>query len=546
MSTNDLEAQYRLLFEGSPICQFIEDYSEIKKYLDKLPIKKTRREFEKYFQENPEEIEHVIKMAKIIDLNRGAVDLFEANSKSELKGSLGAITGEATYDVFKDEILAFYFGKKVFQAEAINYTLSGKELQILFRAAIVPGFEDSLKRIIVSIIDLTDLKTTEKALKSSEERYQALFNSVPIGIGIATYDGRLLEYNKSMLDIMGLDINNVKTINVKEFYINPTDRENILNKLQRTGKIRNEEYMLRRNDGQIIPVLVNMDLFHFEGEDVVFSAFIDNTEVYNYRQELEHRVRTRTIDLEQSNLELKIINEKLLQKSSELEEFVYTISHDLKSPLLSIVGFTYLIRTKIQEELDEELNEFFDRIKHNTTRMEKIIEEILEYSRIGRIVESKSYYTLTEILEEVLKTFTPRLKADNIKLDIQNNLPRVYAVKKQILLVFQNLIDNAIKFMDPEKPEKEIKIGMEGEDEKFITISVEDNGIGIREEDFSKLFRVFTRISDPRTEHITGSGIGLANVKKILETCGGDVWVESILNEGSTFYLKLPKLDLEI
>ncbi|MHA1330941.1 MAG: sensor histidine kinase, partial [Candidatus Hodarchaeales archaeon] len=120
------------------------------------------------------------------------------------------------------------------------------------------------------------------------------------------------------------------------------------------------------------------------------------------------------------------------------------------------------------------------------------------------------------------------------------DMPKVHIVKKRIMQVFENLIDNAIKFMDFEKQKKEIKIGIHEKGERFVVVYVSDTGYGIKESDIPKLFRLFTRIRNPLTEDISGSGIGLANVKKIIENCGGKVWVESKEGVGSKFFLQIP------
>jgi len=524
LSKTDSEEQYRLLFDDSPISQFLEDFSEAKKYLDKKLIKKSPRALKKFLDSNIEEVKTIIKLVKIVDVNKQALKLYGAKKKSDL-GSLDKIVGEESYDVFEDEIVALYTGKKVFKAEIINYSLTGQRMHLLVQVSVISGYED-LKRVLVSVVDISNQKRTQMALELSEQKYKLLFDSVPVGIGIATFSGKLLETNSALMKILRFNKGDIKKINVRELYVDPSDRDEILKKIKREGKVRNKKLFIKRKDGKVIPILANMDYFKLMGQDVVFSAFVDHTELDNYRRQLEKLVAERTSDLE--------------QKNTELEEFVYTISHDLKSPLLSIAGFSYLIQTKIKDELDEELKTYFESIKRNIARTESIIEDILEYSRIGRVDEEKGHYSLNEILEEVVVSFLPRLKAGNVMLSIETDMPKVHIVKKRIMQVFENLIDNAIKFMDFEKQKKEIKIGIHEKGERFVVVYVSDTGYGIKESDIPKLFRLFTRIRNPLTEDISGSGIGLANVKKIIENCGGKVWVESKEGVGSKFFLQIP------
>ena len=232
------------------------------------------------------------------------------------------------------------------------------------------------------------------------------------------------------------------------------------------------------------------------------------------------------------------------RKSNELEEFVYTLSHDLKTPLLSIDGFAYLIYEMLEKHLNEEIIGYFERIKKNTDQINHIIEDILEYSRIGRVSEKKENYSLSAIINEVKNDFLPVLNSKEIGISVEKFLPIVYVERKRFIQVFENLIGNAIKYMGNEGKKKEIEIGIKEKGDKFVTIFVKDTGTGIKKEYLPKLFRLFTRIPSNIPDKVSGSGIGLANVKKIVEAHEGSVWVESIEDEGTVFYLEIPLVPL--
>ncbi len=543
MTLKDIEARYRLLFERSPISQWEEDFSEALNYLNSLK-KDGISDFSEYFESNPEEVKKIARMVKLVDMNKKTLDLYCAKDKNELSLNLDKILGEESYNTFKNMILALFKGEMVFESEAVNYTLTGERIYVLMKAAIIPGYEKDLSRILVSIINITDVKMTEKALRESERKYKVFFGSIPVGIGIATFKGKLVEYNEALLQIMRYTPEELKKVNVKQFYVNPQDRTNILTELKEKGKVRNKEVAVRRGDRTIFPCLINMDKFNIGGEDVVFSAFIDNTEIYNYRLNLEELVKERTEDLNKTNKEMQDTVDEFKRKSNELEEFVYTLSHDLKTPLLSIDGFAYLIYEMLEEHLNDEIIGYFERIKKNTDQINHIIEDILEYSRIGRVSEKRENHSLSAIINEVKNDFLPILNSRKIRISVEKFLPIVYVERKRFVQVFENLIGNAIKYMGNEGKKKEIEIGIKEKGDKFVTIFVKDTGTGIRKEYIPKLFRLFTRIPSNIPDKVSGSGIGLANVKKIVETHEGSVWVESIEDEGSIFYLKIPLVPL--
>lgn len=237
------------------------------------------------------------------------------------------------------------------------------------------------------------------------------------------------------------------------------------------------------------------------------------------------------------------VHSALKNKSNEMEEFVYTISHDLKNPIFSIEGFVMLIESEFKDQINDEIVHYLARIKKNTAQMQQIIMEILDYSKIGRAEEEKDYYSLSELINQVVSSFLPRIKADNIVVLVDEGFPTIYASKNRIIQLFENLIDNSIKYMDPESKIKQIAIKLVENTDKICKIAVRDTGIGIKEDYLPRLFQLFTRIPNKLTATVPGTGIGLANVKKIIETCGGEISVKSKEGKGTTFTFTLPLIE---
>lgn len=240
----------------------------------------------------------------------------------------------------------------------------------------------------------------------------------------------------------------------------------------------------------------------------------------------------------QSELEerRKLIAELEL-KNAELENFTYTVSHDLKSPLFTIRGFLgYLERDALAGD-QARLKSDMDRITDATNKMERLLNELLELSRVGRLKNESTRFSFTELVQEAMELVQGQIMARGIRVEIQPDLPMIYGDRPRLAEVLQNLLDNAAKFMG-EQPMPYVQIGQAGEDEEqaMAILYVRDNGIGIPVEHHERIFGLFNKL-DPKTD---GTGLGLALVKRIIETHGGRIWVESEVNVGTTFFFTLP------
>ncbi len=269
--------------------------------------------------------------------------------------------------------------------------------------------------------------------------------------------------------------------------------------------------------------------------------------VKKYRNHLEELVEQRTAELQRTNEMLqqeinvrKRVENRQLQllkelesANTELKDFAYVVSHDLKAPLRAITNLATFITTDYMNKLDIGGKDLLNLLSSKVMQMNSLIDGILQYSRVGRIREIKVVVNLNELIIEVIEMISP---PPNIIVKVENELPYILCEETRIRQVFQNLIDNAIKFMD--KPRGEIRIGSE-EEEDYWKFYVADNGPGIENKYFKKIFQLFQTLS-PR-DKLENTGIGLAVVKKIIETCDGEIWLESKLGEGSIFFFKIPK-----
>jgi len=257
--------------------------------------------------------------------------------------------------------------------------------------------------------------------------------------------------------------------------------------------------------------------------------------------DLEQRVVERKQaerDLEDLNKQLQATVEKLTRANRELRRFAHIAAHDLKAPLRAIGTLADWISTDYTDKFDEEGKREVELLVGRVARMSDMIDSILRYSEAGRVVKEKEKVNLNALIEEVMAVIAP---PENISITVENELPVVEGEKTHFIQVFQNLLSNAVKYMD--KPKCQIKVGCI-EQNGFWKFSVADNGPGVEKKYFEKIFEMFQTLL-PRDE-FEATGVGLSIVKKIVETYGGSVWVESEFGKGSVFFFTLPNQEMKV
>ncbi|MFZ6029128.1 MAG: sensor histidine kinase [Chloroflexota bacterium] len=235
----------------------------------------------------------------------------------------------------------------------------------------------------------------------------------------------------------------------------------------------------------------------------------------------------------------KLIQE-LKGKNTELEQFTYTVSHDLRSPLVTIRGFLGFLEKDARAGNTERMETDIQRILAATDKMQQLLEDLLELSRIGRITNPSQEIPFNRIVEEAIELVHGQITAGKVQVVIAENMPVIYGDRTRLVQVMQNLLENATKFMG-DQANPRIEIGVTSSPFNFRlrdpVFFVRDNGIGIPPEHHERVFGLFSKLST-RSD---GTGIGLALVKRILNTHGGDIWVESQgMGTGTTFYFTLP------
>ncbi|MCP3677924.1 MAG: PAS domain S-box protein [Deltaproteobacteria bacterium] len=375
--------------------------------------------------------------------------------------------------------------------------------------------------------NITDRKKSEQALRQSEERYRAVVTQSGDAIFLVDIATRgIIEANQSMQHLLGYTSDEMRSLTLYDFIAhNRQDIDRKIEKIVNEGTYCIGERRYRRKDGSVVPVEVHVNLVSYGGREVMCVVTHDISERKRAEKEKEllmNELKERNIDLE--------------GKNAEMERFTYTVSHDLKSPLITIRGFLGLLRKDKEKGDWERMEHDMERIDTAAKHMEELLSDLLELSSIGRMVNPSEEVSLGDIVSGAAKLLSGQIKERGITVEITPDLPTVFADWLRLGEVYQNFLENAVKYMgDKANPHIEMGMRREGDETVFY---VRDNGMGIDPKYHEKVFGLFERLNHGDD----GTGIGLAIVKRIIELHGGRIWVESEgEGKGSTFCFTLPK-----
>lgn len=411
------------------------------------------------------------------------------------------------------------------------------------------------KRYIIIGFDVTESHLIREKIKENEKRYFELFAQAGIGMALLDTNGKVLEVNQRAAlnlnitaeDLLNKSLNEVLPPNIIDYYL-----ENV-NLVVNTGQsLIKEEFNLI--DKYFLTTY--QPIFNKKAQ-LQFIQIISQeiTERKNAEQELqqlnrtlEERVNERTqrltealnaIELKQEQLlklneELKQANSKLFKANDDLNSFAHSVSHDLKAPLRSINGFAEMLLQSYAAKLDEEGNRLLGKIAQNSSKMGRLINDLLSFSKFGREVVNPMPVNMDEIVEQILADLKEDDKMKDFEI-VKSKLGIAICDKNLISHVWINLIGNAIKY-SKHAESKRIEIGLKNvEDKKYFYIK--DNGCGFDMRYADKLFKVFQRLH--HSSDFEGSGVGLAIVERIIAKHGGKIFAESITDKGATFYFCL-------
>ncbi|MEE3717242.1 PAS domain S-box protein [Tumidithrix elongata RA019] len=386
--------------------------------------------------------------------------------------------------------------------------------------------------------ELVERQKAEASLRESEQRFVSLATAAPVGIFRTDPEGNCVYVNERWCQIAGLSPQAASGMGwANSLHIE--DREMISAEWYLSAQENRPfrlEYRFQKDDGTVTWVF-GQSVAEHDAQGRVTGYVGTITDISDRKQAedtlrevnetLEQRVRERTQALEQ-------LTEALQRSNQELEQFAYVASHDLQEPLRTITSYTQLLARKYQGNLDEKADRYIYYVVDSASRMQQLIRDLLSYSRVGRQELKRVQIDCNILIEETQRNLQMAIDESHSIIHY-DPLPVITGDRTQLLLLFQNLIGNAIKYHDLAPPEIEIAATQQGSHWRF---AIKDNGIGIEPQYAERIFTIFQRLHT-RTEY-PGTGLGLAIAKKIVERHGGQIWVESQFGKGSIFYFTLP------
>lgn len=363
-------------------------------------------------------------------------------------------------------------------------------------------------------ITLRSRNEVENELSRVARDTKDLYDHAPIGYHSLDENGLIVDINQTELNWLGYTADEViNKLNFKDLLTDKSKQtfKSSFQEFLETGTARDIEFDLIRKNGETFPIILNSTAIRTEEGVYVKSrsTVMDNTE--------RKKAQNRVMDLNQ-----------------ELEGFTYSVSHDLRAPLRSIIGYANILKEEYYDKMDEEARRITEVIIRNTARMGQLIDDLLDFSRLGRKSVSLSTINMKDTVENIVREQSAELKERKLAIKIHDLHP-AQGDLAMIRQVWINLISNALKYSSKKEISK-IEIGSYKEGVKKIYY-VSDNGAGFDMKYSDKLFGVFQRLH--KMNEFEGTGVGLALVKTIVKRHGGEVWAEGKLNEGAKFYFSL-------
>gem|GEM_PF-1345746 len=345
-------------------------------------------------------------------------------------------------------------------------------------------------------------------LARSEAFYHSLFDLSPDGVIVADIKGTIVQANPRAAEILEFDSpQGLIGSNVIELYVHPEGRAALLAQVLQNPRLEGWRGEFRTRLGKTIVTTSSSRLIDYEGQRCLLSVFRDVTERARLQQ--------------------------------EMQDFAYSASHDLQAPLRTFEGYARWLLEDYGNVLDSTGRQLCEEIIDDALHMKKLLDGLLEYSRIGRLHTQAVAVDVRKVLDRVLHDLQLEITDTRATIHVPESLPTVLYPEVRLTQIFSNLLSNALKFMAAGK-RPEITLGYT-EQARYYRFTVHDNGIGIAPEHFERIFEIFKRLHT--REEYPGTGAGLTIVKKIVESHGGQIGVESVPGEGSTFWFTIPKTE---
>lgn len=382
---------------------------------------------------------------------------------------------------------------------------------------------EGARKFVGTVRDISERKASERRLKEEAARMYAVMNTVLDGLITIDEKGTIQTFNPASSRIFGYQSDEVIGQNVKMLMPEPyhTGHDGYLHNYMTTGDAKvigiGREVSARRKDGSVFPMELGINEMMVVGTRMFVGTIRDISERKQAEQEIQQFV------------------EALKHSNQELDDFAYIASHDLKEPLRGLSNNAVFLKEDYEDKIGEDGVKRLGRMTYLCERMERLVNDLLYFSRLGRQELAIQNTNLNEVITDIELMMENTLHETNSSIVIAATLPTITCDLPRITEVFRNLITNAIKYNQNEQ--KRVEIGCEPLKGQRV-FYVRDNGIGIPPKFFNDVFRIFKRLND-EDDNVKGTGVGLTFVKKIIERHNGQIWIESEIGAGTTFYFTI-------
>jgi len=514
-------------FKKNPVPMLKEDFSELFYSIEKL--EKEGVDLKSFFAEEKNRIKY-LKKVKIIDINEAGIKFLESEIEEEYQGHFfNERIIKHLKSVGEDKLNFIIEKKQYFTTESIIQTKTGEDRNVIISLILDENSKENYSNVLFSIVNITAQKLVESEINLLKVDWKCIFDAVPEMIVVLDKDYNILDVNDSVLTILNKSRKfciNKKCYNIFHNLDSSPDYC-LLKKVIETKRICNVEYYtdnIIREDGSSSPDIYSLSAHPLYDKDGEITRIVH----------ISHNVTENRL----SERKLRKTLQDLKEKNEDLLSFAYVASHDLQAPLRKIIAFNSLIKENCYGKISDETNNYFDRMTSSAERMRKLINDLLEYSKISTKSNTFDEVDLNKVVKEVVEN----IMDDKIKeVDVQINyelLPIIKCDRSQILQLFQNILSNSIKFRSKER---KLVVGIFfafSEDNKVCTLSISDNGIGFDMKYKDTIFNTFTKLHG--IDEFPGSGIGLAICKRIVKRHKWEIFVESVIDDYTVFKIVIP------
>lgn len=370
-----------------------------------------------------------------------------------------------------------------------------------------------------TVQDITERKKAEEKYKLSQKLFQDIIDGYPDAIFVKDTEGSFITVNKKLEELLGIKREEVK---------GKTDYD-IISMEDADSYREHDRIVLEKEE----PAQFEEEADLIDGRHIYlankFPLYDTNDKLYGVAS-----ISADITELKKAESEIRETLRNLSQSNKELEQFAYITSHDLREPLRMIVSFLQLLERRYKDQLDKDAKEFIEYAVNGAKRLDNMTNDLLQYSRITSEKRMVTLVDFEKVLEEALINLKVPIEESNVEIT-HDPLPKIKGDAQRKVQLFQNLIANAIKYRSNETPKIHISVKKE---KHYYVFSIKDNGIGMAPEHLERIFTIFQRLHI--NEEYEGTGIGLAIAQKIVQQHDGEIWAESELGKGSTFYFTIP------